>query len=441
MKKLLFFYILILCIACSDYQLTIPSKINPEIALIKTFGGSNTEIAQSVVKTSDGGYAITGYTLSNNNDFSNKTTTDADYFILKFSSDDVLEWNKIYGGTNDDRASDIIQTSDGGFAILGYSKSSDGNVTENFGAQDFWMTKLNANGNLEWQKSFGFVGRDIGTTLIQTADDGYLISGELDVTASGGQGNSSRSTIASRHAGGDYWAIKISSSGTKEWSKYFGGNFTDTPYGVVQTTDGGYIIAGTSDSSDTNISNNLGTYDFWVVRISVTGTLIWEKNFGGSEIDEARDIIETNDGNFIIVGDTRSSDKKVSKNNGGADLWVVKINIDGELLWEKNFGGSSFDVARSINKASDGGFIISGSSRSLDNGFTNQGQNDAWLLKISSNGEKEWQKFIGGSEIDVFYDAVELNSGNIIAVGESSSNNGNINQNKGFSDLLIAKIK
>jgi hypothetical protein len=208
-----------------------------------------------------------------------------------------------------------------------------------------------------------------------------------------------------------------------------------------QTSSNEYIIAASSDSEDFNISNNKGTYDFWILKVSSDGTLIWEQNFGGSEIDEPRAITATNDGNFIIVGDTRSSDIDVSNNNGAADLWMIKITTDGTLIWEKTIGASSFDVARSIFKTQDNGFVIAGSSRSSSEGFTNQGQNDAWILKVNSSGEIDWQKTVGGSEIDFLYDAVELNNKTIIAVGESGSSNVDIPENKGFSDALIIKIK
>ena len=200
-------------------------------------------------------------------------------------------------------------------------------------------------------------------------------------------------------------------------------------------------MVGSSDSADVDIKDSKGAYDFWVVKISETGTLLWEKSFGGSQTDEARSITRSNDGNYIIVGDTRSSDLDVSINSGGADLWAIKISPIGELIWEKTFGGNSFDVARSISKTQDGDFIISGSSRSIDGDLTNNnGQNDAWVIKIDGNGKLKWQKTIGGSEIDFAYDAVELNDGTVIAVGESSSRDIDILENKGFSDLLILKL-
>ena len=159
------------------------------------------------------------------------------------------------------------------------------------------------------------------------------------------------------------------------------------------------------------------------------------------KLTEASAIIAANDGNFIIVGNTRSADKDVSKNNGAADIWILKVSKEGNLIWEKTIGGSSFEVAKAIYKTQDNGFLIAGSSRSLDNGFQNKGQNDALILKIDENGNLLWQKTFGGSEIDFLYDVVELNNKSIIAVGESSSSDQDIPENKGFTDALVIQIK
>ncbi|WP_299135866.1 hypothetical protein [uncultured Tenacibaculum sp.] len=441
MVKNIFKYILLFLVllGCTKEGITFKStSFLEQLDFVKTIGGSKNEVAKSVIKTPDGGYAILGYTQSNDIDFSQKNNTSFDYAVLKFSSDDKLEWKKTYGGSNDDRGEKIISTSDGGYAILGYTKSNDIDITNNAGDRDFWLVKLNPTGTIIWQKTFGYIGKDIGTTLIETDDNGFLIAGELDVTSSGGLGNSKSSAI--QHAGGDMWALKLNSLGAIEWSKYYGGTFTDTPHGIVKTDDG-YIIAGISDSSDVDITNNKGSYDFWVIKINKKGKLLWNKNFGGTEIDEAKAIVSTNDNNFLIVGNTRSTDKDVTNNKGGADLWVIKINSNGGLVWQKNFGGNNFDVGNSIKKMSDGNYLLSGSSRSADNGITNKGQNDAWILKISPDGSLLWQKTIGGTEIDFCYDVVELNNGTIVGVGESSSNNNDITNNKGFSDLLIIKYK
>ena len=432
---------LIILASCkSDDNSPSTSAFLGEIDFVSMLGGTKNESAQSIIKTQDGGYAILGHTQSMDFDVTDKLNESFDYWVLKYNSANQLEWAKTYGGTGDDRGNAIIQTTDGGYAIMGFSTSSDEDVTDNAGAQDYWLAKLDATGNLTWQKSFGYSGADVGLTLLQTNDGGYFTTGVLDVTASGGQGNTKMSS--SKHAGGDYWALKLNSSGDIEWSKYYGGSFTDTPYDAIQTSNDDYIIVGSSDSDDVDINNNNGTYDFWAIKINSIGALIWEKSFGGSEIDEARAIVQTNDGNSVIIGDTRSSDTDVSNNKGAADLWIIKIDPSGNILWEKTIGGSSFDVGRSISKTQNNGFVVTGSSRSADGDLTtNNGQNDAWVLKLDENANIEWQKTIGGTHIDFAYDAVELNDNSIVVVGESSSDLIDTAQNKGFSDLLIIKVK
>jgi uncharacterized protein YunC (DUF1805 family) len=417
------------------------SDFSPEIESITTLGGTKNESAKSVIKTQDGGYAIVGYTQSMDGDVEGKSNESFDYWFLKFNASKELEWQKTYGGSADDRANSVIQTNDGGYAVIGKSKSGDGDVLENAGYDDFWITKLDINGSVSWVQSFGYSGSDVPYSIIQTNDQGYLLSGVLDVSASNGQGDR-LTNIQGRHAGGDYWIIKLSSSGVKEWSNYYGGTFTDTAYSAIQTNDNGYIIVGSSDSTDVDISNNKGNYDFWIIKISELGTLIWEKSFGGDQVDEARSISQMADGNYLVIGDTRSSNIDVSQNNGAADVWIIKISPEGSLIWEKTLGGSSFDVGRSISKTQDDGFLIAGNSRSSDGVLDiNNGQNDALVMKINNSGYLEWQKTIGGTEVDFFNGVEELIDGSIVAVGDSSSSNGDIIENKGFTDLLILNTK
>ena len=437
--QLLCLFFLFNCSKKEVFQISDTTEIADVLEFVETLGGSKNDAFNAVKATTDGGYITAGYTQSNNGDILEKTNTSFDFLISKFSSKNILEWQKTFGGSDDDRATAIVQTLDGGFAVLGFTKSTDIAVSANAGSKDFWLLKLTSNGNLLWEKSFGFSGADYGTDLIETKEGGFLITGVLDVSASDGQG-SAKST-ATKHSGGDYWAIKTDNTGALEWSRFFGGSFTEVPLGVLETDAHNFVIVGSSDSKDFNISNNKGSYDFWIIKISTEGTLLWEKSFGGSEIDEAKAITTTNDGNFIIVGDTRSTDKNVSKNNGAADIWVLKVSEEGTLLWEKTIGGTNFDVARAVSRTQDNGYLISGSSRSLDNGFENKGQNDALILKIDKNGNLLWKKTFGGSEIDFLYGVVELENTAIIAVGESSSSDQDILENKGFTDALIIQIK
>jgi len=411
------------------------------IEFVKTLGGSNNESARAVVSTQDGGYAVLGYTQSMDGDVVNKTDDSFDFWLIKFSASDVIQWKRTYGGTADDRGFDLVNTQDGGFIVTGRTNSIDGDITENAGFEDFWALKINAGGDIAWQKTFGFQGSDVGFSVIETNEGGFLFLGVLDVTASGGEGDTGL-LPSSRHAGGDYWVVKVDVRGETQWTKYFGGSFTDTAEGVVQTADDGYLIVGWSDSTDFDINNNIGSYDFWVVKINSLGVLEWEKNYGGSEIDEAFGITASGDGNYLISGSIRSNDIDATQNNGGADFWLIKISPAGDLIWQKNYGGSEFDVAKSVFETQDDGFILAGSSRSQDGNVTlNEGQNDGWVIKVDADGNLKWQVSAGGSNIDFLYDAVELNDGTIIAVGDTFSNDGAIQENKGFSDLLIVKIE
>lgn len=442
-KVIIFSLSLILLVSCksddNDDGTSPENTFLGEIDSITTFGGTKNESAQSVVTTLDGGYVVLGHTQSRDFDITDKPNESYDYWVLKFDENNQLQWNKTFGGSGDDRGKSILQTLDGGYAILGQTNSANQDVTQNSGYYDFWLAKLDSFGNLIWEKSFGYSGLDLGISLIQTTDNGFLLTGVLDVTASGGEGNTKQANA--KHAGGDYWAIKTNASGDLQWSKYYGGSNTETPHDVIETMDG-YMLVGSSDSDDVDINNNKGDYDFWVVKLSTSGAILWEKSFGGSQIDEAWSIAQSDDGNFIIVGDTRSNDQDVTNMNGAADLWLIKINPSGDLIWEKAIGGTSFDVGRSISKTQNNGFLISGSSRSADGDLSsNNGQNDAWILKIDNNANIGWQKTVGGSNIDFAYDAVELTNKNIIAVGESSSNDNDVHENKGFTDLLIITIK
>ena len=438
-----FFYyisICIICFSCTKQNINFGGNTQSlTIDVIKTLGGTKNDAFSSIKKTTDGGFIAVGYAQSSDFDISNKNNDSYDYWVVKFDAANTVEWSKTFGGSDDDRARDILQLSDGSFLVTGFSRSNDLDVTVNSGNYDFWVVKINFDGTLVWEKSFGFSGADQSYIIKQTSDGNFLLGGSLDVTASGGQGNSKTSK---RHAGGDYWLLKIDANGNKLWSRYYGGQFTDTLLDISETENGNYILTGYSDSSDTDISNNLGEYDFWIVKVNNTGDLIWERNFGGSQIDEAFSITKTTDNHFLIAGNTRSADKDVTLNNGSSDIWVIKINSDGTLIWERNFGGTSFDNANKIISAERGGFYVVGSSRSSDiDAASNFGNKDVWILKIDATGNLQWQKNIGGSNLDEASSVIELQNGSLIVSGESWSSDNDILENKGFSDGLIVVLK
>lgn len=425
-----------------------PSGFSGEIEWINTFGGSEEDDAFSVARSADGGYAVFGFTQSNDGDVSRKTTTDSDYWLLKLSAEGEPLWNKTYGGSDDDRGQKIIATNDGGYAVLGFSKSNDQDVSENSGFHDYWMAKLSANGALQWEKSFGYPGSDRGHSLIQTQDGGYFLVGFLDVTASNGQGNDppgdgrSAKPANTLHGVGEFWGIKLDASGNKEWSHYYGGTNNDRTFGVLQTDDGGFLMVGHSESDDFDITDPQGSYDVWIVRTDNVGNLLWQKNFGGSGIEIGYAVTETPEGNFIVVGDTRSSDKDISNPLGNADFWAIKFKPSGEMIWEKTYGGSDFESARSIVGMPEGNFLIVGSSQSSGMDVSeNKGRNDIWAIIIDPSGNLKWERSFGGSEMDVANEVVVIDEKQVLLVGSSQSSDGDIPENKGSKDFVVLKLK
>ena len=418
-----------------------------ELDWVKTYGGSDEDNAISIVKTNDGGYMVLSTTRSTDGDITGKTSTDIDYWLLKINSDGDKVWDKVYGGSQDDIATDIDNTNDGGFIISGYIASTDGDVSENAGSFDYWIVKVDGSGTIQWEKSWGFKGNDRAFGVIQTSDGGYFATGFLDVGfVEGDEGNDltdGESTRASQHSLGDYWGIKMDADGNKIWRRYFGGSHIDQSKDIIETADGGFLLIGISESSDFDISNARGANDFWIVKVNAEGDMLWEKSLGGSESDFAYSITNTSDGNFIITGDTRSSDFDVSSFKGNADVWVVKFNSsNGSILWEKTFGGTNFDSSRGIISLDNGKYFISGSTSSSDIDVTsNNGSNDAWNFIIDEDGNLEFETNVGGSDIDFAFDAVETSDHKIVIVGYTGSNDIDITLNKGGNDLLIYKLK
>lgn len=453
-KKIVFIVSLTMILSCSkDDEPEVPQGIDNEfvgeIDLIKTIGGSQQDDFLSVVATTDGGVAAFGFTQSNDGDVIGKPSTDSDYWLVKFDQDLNIQWQKVFGGSDDDRGQSIIQTDDGGFAVTGFSRSDDGDITGNFGFQDYWIVKLDATGGIQWEKSIGFSGNDRGYDIIQTQDGGYFATGFLDVTASEGEGNddfdnlkTSLNPKGAKHGVGEYWGVKLNAGGDMEWRRYYGGTNNDRSYAAIQTQDGGYIQTGHSESDDFDIENPIGSYDIWVVKTFADGVLDWEKSFGGSSIEIAFDIIETEDNNFMLVGDTRSSDLDVSNPRGNADIWIIKFDTNGNLIWEKTYGGPEFESGRSIIGIGNNDYFVTSSSRSsTDQLETNYGSNDVWGIIIDGNGDLKWQKNIGGSGLDFGNDAAINSSKEIFVVGNTASDDTDFTTNKGDNDAFIIKLK
>jgi hypothetical protein len=428
-----------------------PTGFLGELEYVKTFGGSGEDEATAILQTSDGSYMVFGSTRSNDGDITDKAGIDADYWLLKLSSEGELIWSKTYGGSEDDKGSRISKTNDGGYLLSGYSTSNDGDVSGNEGFHDYWIVKVNSEGAIQWDLNFGFPGSDQAHDAFQTTDGGYFITGFFDVSACGvdlcpgddlWDGQDPVESKNGQHGVGEYWAIKLDGNGTKQWRRYFGGSNNDRSYDALQTADGGFLMVGASESADFDITDDKGSYDYWAVRITETGGLVWTKSFGGSEIDVGYAVSRSNDGNYILVGDSRSEDKDVTNPLGNADAWAVKFSDDGNLIWQKNYGGDQFESGRSIVPMSDGNYLIAGSTRSANGDITvNRGQNDAWIYKINEQGALVFQISAGGSSLDFATAALETPDNKIVAVGNTESNDFDIPMNRGIKDVLLIKIK
>ena len=447
MRKIFFLFLACFIFSCAKEEAEIAfdslnTEFKGELDFIKNFGGSRNESAQAIVKTTDGGFAILGYTESINGDISTKTEEENDYWFLKFDENSNLQWNKTYGGSKDDIGQSLAQTSDGGFILTGYSMSSDGDASKNEGFHDNWILKLDAQGNLEWQSSYGFSGHDHSYDILEASQGGYFFTGFLDITSARADGNTEKGNSLTSHGVGEFWGTKIDEEGSVQWRGYFGGTNNDRAHGVVQTNDGGFVMAGFTESDDFDISNTNGSYDFWVVKVDSFGNLIWEQSFGGEGIEVSYDIAKTRDNGFVVVGNTFSTNGDILLNHGESDMWMIKLDEEGNLIWEQTYGGSQFDLAQAVVQSKDGGFLITGNSKSDDKDSSlNNGENDIWLVKTNAFGDLVWEKSFGGSGLDFGFDLLENTDGSILIVGESSSSDFGSVSSKGNADLILLKIK
>ena len=405
----------------------------PYIEWEKSYGGIYADGSYCIRQTSDGGYISVGLTsaqIDNGDVFG--VHGSSDIWVVKLNNLGSIEWQKAIGGSDSEQVSNIEQTTDGEYIIFGSSRSINGDLTNNFGSMDCWVIKINSIGTIIWQKKFGGTGNESIERGIQTNDGGYIFCGNT---------NSSNNNVTTSFGGMDGWIVKLSALGVIEWQKSFGGLSTDSFADVKQTLDGNYIIVGTTNSNNNGIVTH-GLDDFWVLKINSTGTIIWQKILGGTNWDYVNCLQLTTDRGFIIGGSTASTNGDITNYHGGYfDYWVVKLNDLGNIVWQKTLGGSDQDQLLSINVTQDGGYILAGETSSSNGDITNNhGNKDYWLTKINESGSLQWQTTLGGSNDDEAYSFLQTSDGGYIVSGQSLSIDGDISNSHGSMDNWVVKL-
>jgi uncharacterized delta-60 repeat protein len=366
-KYVLAFFLTALVVSSPSY--------GQEWAITYYAGGS--ECGSSVQQTQDGGYVVAG-------DFNSPCPyIYSDFSVLKLDSNGDIVWHKTYGGSNTEWGNSVQETSDGGYIVAGKTKSFGG------GSYDYWVLKLNSDGNIVWQKAYGGSGWDSAESVRQTSDGGYVVAG---LTGSYGAGSY------------DYWVLKLNSDGNIIWQKTYGGSGGDSAGSVRQTSDGGYVVTGTT------VSFGEGSVDYWVLKLNSDGDIVWQKTYGGSGGDSAESVRQTSDGGYIVAG------YSASFGDGSYDFWVLKLNSNGGVVWEKSYGGIENDYSDSLCETPGGGYFVTGTTSSFG-----AGSRDFWVLKLDSGGDVVREKTYGGTERDGSNSVGATSDGGYVLAGTTSS--------------------
>jgi len=304
---------------------------------IRTYGGSGSEYAKLVQQTRDGGFIIAGQTNSS------QSRTTSDVWVLKLNIDGNIEWQKIYYANLDSILLSICQTNNGGYILSGY--------VHFYSQERLWVIELNSSGDIVSDKIRG-ISQDYFTSSIQqTADGGFILTGYF------------------YSKGEDVWILKLTQAWDTEWQRAYGGVYNERVGSIQQTNDGGYILAGST------LSFGAGGEDIWVLKLSCTGDIEWQRAYGGIEDDNAYSVQETSDGGFIIGSNTKSFDA------GQNYFLILKLTESGDVEWQKTYGAGLNENANAVNQSNDGGYIVAGSISAFGTGSS-----DFWVLKLLQNG-------------------------------------------------------
>ncbi len=351
------------------------NTVNAQITFQKTFGGANVDYAYSVQQNADDGYIIAGYTTSFG-------AGSRDVYLIRTDAKGSMLWTKTFGESNTDYAWTVQQTTDGGFIIGAHSGSFGA------GSHDVYLIKCDANGEIVWTKVYGGSSADGAYSIQQTVDGGYIISAHVNSFGAG------------LH---DVYLIKTDAQGDTLWTKIYGGSNEDRLRAVQQTTDGGYILV-----SET-LSFGAGSADVYLVKTDSSGNLMWTKTYGGSAADYGYSVRQTLDEGYIIAGYTSSF------GTGMSDVYLIRTDSIGDISWAKTYGGNSSDFGYSVRQTTDEGYIVAGYTES----FGNAG--DVYLLRTDSDGNLLWSQSYGGASNDRGWSVQQTTDGGYVIAGYSES--------------------
>lgn len=395
------------------------------------FGGTLDDISYDLKQMPDGGYVMVGTTFSQNGDVSGNHGQ-TDIWLARTDAFGNLLWQKCLGGTLEEFGNSVQLTTDGGFIICGSAESNNFDASLNHGLKDLWLVKTDSLGNIEWQKSYGGTNNETGNKVILTNDGGYAVAGKT--------GSSNNGDVSGYHASTDFWLLKTDSIGTLLWQKCLGGSDYEEAFDLIQTIDSGFIISGYTMSSDFDVTDTILQTDGWMVKTDSVGNILWNHTLGGYGYHELSQMIATSDGGYMMIGN------KISQFLNSApfyEFYVVKTNSIGITEWSKTYGGNKDDYGFSLLELADGNFMIGGFTKSTDgdaigNLFNNN--RSAWLIKINNVGTIIYQQTFGGSSDDDITSVILNGEGGITILGTTYSIDGDVDGNHGLRDMWLVKL-
>ena len=360
----------------------------------------------SPLPTNDGGFIFAGNSTSSAD--GNKTSISKgsfDIWIFKTDSAGHKLWDKTLGGVGDESLCGAVELEDGSLVIVGTADiGQSGDVSQpSKGGADYWVVKLDADGNKLWDKRFGGIGTELLSSITISNDNGFVLIGMSDSPV--GADKSQPNWDASRFTE-DAWIIKIDSNGNKLWDKRYGGTKEDQGIAISATSDGGYMLGCYTSSDSTGDKSQhwwaFNTPAYWIIKIDSVGNKQWDKRYGGLDGEHISHVITTKDSGFVLGGYSYSNiggDKTQNHWGVGGDFWIVKIDAEGNKLWDKNIGSKDFDDLNELSETNDGGFLLSGYSYNTDFGGGDKTEDDlgiqqSWIVKTDSLGQKQWDKTI-----------------------------------------------